>query len=442
MMLQSMISTFALLMILLIGALPESALAQQEVLPKGIGTFRFGQRSFSSQTQKYNSNGELEPLGQPFNKKFSGQALARGEGGAELTRLATELQKFDSYADNPDSLLNQLDLGTMSGQIAADVNAKIFSTAYGLTDRLSLFLGIPYTEAEVRAKIDFARGSGGTEAVRQQLGNAGFDQLLAGLVQASNISSEQILSEIEAKGYAPINHWSNAGLADIQAGAIYSATTKLNRSNALMSTLRVTVNVPTGYVDDPDILTDFSIGKGYWGLNNEFSQKFVWRDSLWLGLSAAYGFNFDTVIAKRIPEANEGIIAPERRIDAELNPGDDIATKAQIGASFSIFKSTYALGSKRHFSDSYAGSLAGNYGALGAGSSQYQLFHEVGLQLQTADLYQRKQFMIPITLDISAHLPIAAINSMDERYIQIEIGSFFATPASKKSSPKSNRSAH
>jgi hypothetical protein len=434
--------TMAAIFLLMASIWTELALAQQEVLPKGIGTYRFAQRSFTSQTQKYNASGELESLGQPFNKKFSGQSLARGDGGADLTRLATELQKFDSYSDSPDSLLNQLDLGTMTGEIEADVNAKIFSTAYGLTDRLSLFVGIPYTEAEVRARIEFTRGPGGTDAIRQQLGNAGFDQLLAGLVQASNISSEQILSQIEAKGYAPIDYWSHSGLGDIQTGAIYSSAHRLSRSNSLMNTLRITVNIPTGYVDDPDILTDFSIGKGYWGLNNEYSQKFVWRDSLWLGLSGSYGFNFDATVAKRLPETNEGIIAPERRIDAHLNPGDDVGAKAQIGASFSLFKPTYSIGSKRHFSDQYSGALEGNYSALSAGSAQYQLYHEAGLQIQTVELYQRKAFLLPLTLDISAHLPIAGINSMDERYFQIEIGSFFATPASKKSNTKPNRSAH
>jgi hypothetical protein len=408
----------------------------QEVLPKGVGTYRLGYRQFSTQTERYGADGSRQPLAEPLNRDLSGPELAEGSGGADLQRLARELQKYDSFSDSNDSLLNQLNLGRMQGDVSAEIDAKILSVGYGLFDTLSIFVGIPFVSVAVDAQMEFTSGVNNAAAISSRLGELAFDELRAGLARAAAINAGTIEQEITDKGYAPIGPWSHSGIGDIQAGSIYSLRSSSAPSNVGVLTLRTTVNVPTGYVEHPDLLTDVSTGKGYWGVHNAVTPKWILTPSLWLGGTAEYGYNFATTRVMRVPEAEEGLVNADRQVETQWNPGSDLGLKAQTGLQLGIWQASYALGLKRHLQDEFSGSLVGNYAKLSEDSASEQSYHELGVGLSTAQLYQTRRFPIPLTLEFTAHVPIAAENSMDERYFQLEIGSFFSTPAYR---PKTQR---
>jgi hypothetical protein len=432
---------FVCLTFLCIGLFSSSGSAQEETLPRGIGLYSIGYRSFVSQTQRYNANGKMESLGQPFNKDFSGTGLLRGDGGSELRRLAEEIARFEGHSNASDSMINQLNLGRMQGDVQAEVNARILAFAFGATDRMTLFVGVPYVSAEVRTNLSFARGSNGAQYVKQKLGNMAFDELQAGLDQAAALDAATITASIEQNGYAPIDHWSHQGIGDVQLGSIYAITAPVRRNVQSVFSLRSTLVLPTGYVEDPDILTDVNIGNGYYSLINEVTEKFVFFRDFWVGASAAYGYNFSTSVDKRVPEADEGIVDPSRRSTVSLDPGHDMAAQALTGWNISALRFAYTLGIKAHTRDTYRGSLPGNYDILAEGSDMTQAYHIASVAIFTPELYQKKRFPVPFILQANYHMPITAYNSQDERYFEITLSSFFSTPmAMSDREPKRKRS--
>jgi hypothetical protein len=409
----------------------EIAHAQDETLPKGVGLYQFGYRSFAAQTDKFDQNGNKVSLGQPFNQEFSGANLQRGAGGAELKRLADELARFDSNSNTDQSLLNQLNLGRMEGQVKANIDAKVLALAFGATNRWTLFTGIPFVKASVDTDISFTPGANGAPLIKQRLGELAFDELKSGLDQAAAINANTIKQSIEAKGYAPIEHWEYSGLGDIQAGAVWGLKSRLARGLGSIFSYRMTTNIPTGYEEQPDILTDVDIGTGSFGFKNELTEKVILFQTVWVGAAGRYGYNFSTTKTKRLPEAEEGVVSQDRTTKVTFLPGADMGADGMLGLALGVIKARYTFGVTNHERDRYTGTLVGNYDKLSEGSDSYQSFHDASLILQTADLFRMKRFPVPFILELNAHVPFEARNAMDDRYYMLSISSFFSTPMAK-----------
>ena len=130
-------------------------------------------------------------------------------------------------------------------------------------------------------------------------------------------------------------------------------------------------------------------------------------------------------------------------MSTNFQPGDDVDTAASIGVNFGIVSAAYRSGLKRHFSDSYSGTLAGNYNALAKNSSSSQMYHQLKMTFSTTNAYKRKSFPIPLMISFGANQPLAAKNSSDETYYEVSLASFlarrmrkrlmFAQPARRKS---------
>ncbi len=405
--------------------------AQEEILPKGIGLYQFGYRPYLDITHKYDASGASVPLGEPFNKTFDGPGLLQGAGGSDLQRLADHLQRFDSFANTNDGLLQSLNLGQMSGEVKANIEARIFALAYGVGEHLTLFTGIPWVTASVEADVIFvpSPNAQGAQAIKARLGDAAFDQLKSGLDRASQLSSALIKQSITDKGYAPIERWENSGLGDIRFGSILGRDYLLARRVRGLQSWRSTVIMPTGYQDDPDILTDVAISQGYYSWSNELSQRIVWRSGFWLGVNGGYGLNLPATVQRRVPVGDEGMVDADRRADVQLTPGSDITGMGSVGFAPGAIRFSYELGVAAHMADSYSGSLAGNYDKLAQDSDSQSVFQIAGMQIHTADLYRRKRFPVPFILDVKYQMALRGTNAPNERFFEISLTSFFKTPA-------------
>jgi hypothetical protein len=415
------------------------AYGQQEILPKGVGLYQFGYRSFVEQTHRYNGAGEREALGAPFQKDFSGQGLLQGSGGSELQKLGEEVAKFDSLFNTPNSLINQIDFGSLKGDVRAQVDARIFAMAFGWSHNTTFFMGVPYVSASVDTELNFTTGKGGASAIKSELGGLAFEQLQNGLDQASVMTTQTIKDRLISKGFQPFDHWEHEGIGDLQVGTIWNNTSRLARRTRSLFDLKTTVNIPTGYVEQADLLTDINIGKGYWSLHNEISEKLVFNKSWWLGIMAGYGHNFDATLIKRVPEGNEQTPTQDRIADVIINPGADTQVEAIAGLKLGVLKAKYSIGSKLHSEDRYSGKLAGNYDQFGLNSESSQIYSQLSLKVQTTDLYQAKKFPIPMIVEGKYRSTIMATNSQDERYFELSVSSFFSTPMAVKSKPKKSR---
>lgn len=411
----------------------ETSLGQALNLPKGIGIYGYGYRHYEPQTHKYNNEGSLEPLGAPFSKEFKGRNLLDGAGGADLKRLANELRKFDGNSNSPDSLLNSIDLGTLNADVTGKISAQAFALGYGVTDYLTLFTSIPWVEASVDTSLSFS-GPNNAQFIKQRLGDVAFDELKTGLDTASAISAEEISDSITGLGYADPSHWEYSGLGDIDVGSILSYVKPIRRRMTAVQTLKTTLTLPTGYYEDPGILTDVSIGRGYYLLTNQYLQTLQFGN-FWAQGDVAFGYGLPTKKQKRVPEEDEALVDQEREVEVTLQPGSDIGYGGTVGYAPGWLRFAYRLGVNRHLRDHYSGSLPGNYDKLSEDSSTYQFYQEPTVTIDTVRLYEKKRFLVPFIAGLKAHLPIQAKNSLNERYYELSVSSFFNTPYASTTKP-------
>jgi hypothetical protein len=404
------------------------AIAQQETLIDSVGIYTFTFRQFAEQDQRYNSAGKLEPLGTPFNKSFNGKNLIKGVGGEELQKLADQLKRFDGVTAPADGLLNSLKLGKLHADIKGKVDAKIFSTAFGVTDHLTLYLGVPWVSASVDTKLNFS-GDNNISEIRGRVGELAFEELKSGFNRAETITTAQIKENIYSKGYANLDHWQYNGLGDIVVGQNFGNLIRFNKTLKGYQLLNTSLSIPTGYYDDPDVLTDVSVGKGYYQLNNRYAQRFLVLNRIWAGAEFTYGYGLPTTVEKRLPETDESLPSANRKTSVTFTPGADFDYGLLAGYNSRTWymKLEYKLAIKRHMGDKYSGSRAGNYGKLSEATDSYQFYHEPVFKLDSTKRYQNGQARLPYIFQLRAHLPITARNSSDERFYEAAISSFFAT---------------
>lgn len=402
----------------------------QETLPRGIGLYQLGQRTYGLQVDSWNADGEKVSLGSRFDRSFDGQSMLSGKAGADLKRLADELLKYEGNNPQAAGLLNRLHLGRMSGDVKANVNARFVGFGFGINDSLTFFFGVPWISASVQSALYFS-GENNAQAIKKELGDLAYDELKQGLDRASVVNEQQIRQNILDAGFAPFEKWEHSGYGDVRIGLKTSFASRLGSGLKLVTVVSPTLEIPTGYTEKPDLLTDVSFGKGYYSLGLAVEERLVIARSFWIGVDGSVAENFTTTLEKRLPEGNENLPAADRKTTVKLAPGDDVDTAGSLGFSFRWISAAYRIGLKRHFGDTYTGAMDGNYEALSANSATYQQYQQAKLSFSTADAYKKRSFPIPFILSLGANQPIVGKNSSDETYYEISIASFFATPMAR-----------
>lgn len=404
--------------------------AAQETLPQGIGLYQFGQRTYGVQVESWNADGEKVSLGSRFDRTFDGETMLSGKAGADLQRLAQELAKYEG--DNPEAagLLGRLNLGSMTGDVKANVNARFVGFGFGINDSLTFFFGVPYITASVQSELYFS-GENNALAIKQELGDLAYDELKQGLDRAALLNEQQIRQNILDAGFAPFESWEHSGYGDVRLGFKTAFSSRLSSGLRLLTVISPTLEIPTGYTEDPDLLTDVNFGKGYYSLGLAAEERLIIARTFWLGVDGSVAENFSTTVEKRLPEGDENLPTADRRMRVTLAPGDDVDTAGSLGVTFGWVSASWRTGLKRHFRDTYSGREKGNYEALSAASDSYQQYQQARLTFSTADAYRRKSFPLPFILSLGANQPIAARNSADETYYELSVASFFSTPMAR-----------
>ncbi|MCX6118210.1 MAG: hypothetical protein NT027_11760 [Proteobacteria bacterium] len=417
------------LILLLITMKPISA----QVLPKGIGAYALGYRQFSHDAQLYNSDGKQYAAGDKFNLDFSSQGIANGKAGDDLSKLYQEIKKFEPKGTT-NSVADEMNFGELKGDVKTSVDAKIIGFGYGITDRFTFFMGAPLVSASVDTKLKF-EGSNNATAIKSRLGDLVFKEIQEGLDRASRLSEQNIREQIEVeKGYAPIDHWEYNGLGDTVLGLRTEFQGERMDERRYSLGLLLQADLPTGHADDPDILTDIPIGKGYTALTIGSDTKVTFT-YLAMGWKSALTHGFAESVQRRVPEGTDKLVAADRKAKVQWTPGMDFNNTLYSTIGNSWLRGTYNLGLKRHYGDRYSGSLQGNYGTLSAESDSVKLFHEAAITVTSVRAFSQKSFKIPLILTLAAHDTLTGRNTSKETYFELTFSSFFSTPAA---APKSD----
>jgi hypothetical protein len=422
----------ALLMMTLV---PCTAIAQ--LLPEGVGAYSLGVRQFTGDPSYFDGTGSVRDLGSRFNQDFTSDQMASGANGADLQKLYRGLKQYDAQSADATSggapgtnIADQLNFGKLRGTVKADVQAKYMAMAYGATPKWTVFFGIPFVTAKVDTSLAYS-GRNNAQDVQQKLGDLAFEELQAGLAQASALSASTVKSKIENEfGYASLDHWSYKGLGDIFIGGRteYLLPNVHATKNTLLAAYQV--DLPTGHADDPDILTDTPIGKGYYATGATLSPRCT-LDSAFLGGEFGLSYGFARKTKRRIPLDNETLIAANRKADVQWQPGQDEKFAGILGLEGQAVQAQYKIGGTIHTRDHYRGSLPGNYAALEGPSANQTRYHEATIQYSTVKSYAARKFAIPFILGLTAHDTLSGLNTNNVRYFELSVMSFFKVPSGK-----------
>jgi hypothetical protein len=279
------------------------------VLPKGVRSVILRNITTSEVGSKFNNKGAESA----FGSEFAVDSNTLSQSDSETIQEAMDLLQSD-YPDAFDALR----LGTYQIDAKANVEVDVFGFAYGMTDNLTAYFGVPFYKADVRLKYSRKQDNSYNE-VGEILNNYTNDDM-AGIIGATveqmfDVDGPVIQNQVvQGYGYRELGDWSGNGPGDMEFGLMY-AFQKATDGSGLMLTLGGVA--PTGYVDDPDVIQDFGFGDGQWDAFAEFGGSYTMNSHLILNAYTRYTHQFASDKTLRVNEAANGGLNDEKDVFTE-----------------------------------------------------------------------------------------------------------------------------
>jgi hypothetical protein len=419
------LKTFGSAFIFIALASQEAAFAQG-VLPQGIGIFKAGHRYMINPSRTFDDTGKECSLGDVYSKNFSGPEMLKGTFGEDLKQLATWINKYDSGARG--GLLDRLTLGKLSMDVKTKLQISLAGLGLGVTNWLTVYAGAPYINVDVDASLGFS-GENTALQIKNELGDLIPTELEEGLERAKNVNVNDILNSFSTNGYSTNFRWKKQTWGDTKVGVFLDPLGYQGKKSANHElTLNLELSIPTGYLGKPEILVDTDLGRGYYQVYGEISDKHTISYPFFLSYLSATALGVPAKRKLRVPIDDSAFPAANRLAEVTIHPGIDYDFRLEGGASFSAFEPFTTIRFEGHTKDRYSGGMAGNYEKLSEGSNFSMISSETGIHFSTVNAYKSKEFPIPFLAKISWKHPWMGYNKMSDDYVELALTAFFPTP--------------
>jgi hypothetical protein len=396
-----------LLVVMLLFPLHAAVADDALVLPRGV--FRVSvEASFSFPvTERFTSSGRTEALATDFNRELNSTVFSDLRLVEAAFRLPADSATF----------------GRSVVDFTRHIQISTVRAAYGLTDRLSLGVHVPYwtQENQVNATLD------------TRTATVGFNPAVPGGIAPLGVpgtrppTTEDIQAFVERLGFQRVEDWSDASFGDSFAGGKY----QYYRSEHWRLAATGRVRFPTGRWDDPNNLVDFPTGFDAWGLGLELHQDVVWQRpglTRWLGVLTTGEFFLTTTF-------RYGAILPDDKpfrvcsIHQPICPNFDPHVRrdvgdiveAEIAGTVGLLpgltltpRYTYT----HKFQDQFRGDRGFNYGQLKAETDGDLHTLDLRLAYSTALLFAAQRFPVPLSVSVRYVDRLAGTNNRSQtRYL-------------------------
>jgi hypothetical protein len=401
-----------LCLLLIVGSVHNSYADSAEVLPKGISRGDLEYSYYFPIDEKFDPDGNVEDIAKDYNTSMNSNLFPA------LKQLETVFGMPDGSASLGDSVVD-------FKYNVNEVNLKFF---YGLTDKLSIGVKIPYLwyENEVSAGVNtvnatlgfnpfYGRPAApfGIPLIPVQFGGVKNDSLATELVQDTLVQDY---------GYKRIASWSDQGIGDIEVGGRYQYLKTNNWRLAFTGAVRL----PTGNVDDPDNLVDLGFGSGAWALLFRSNNDFTGFENMILNATLEYDLVLPDKETLRVPsDVNNPITSNKEEVSRDL--GD--IYKLKLSGDYALPR-----GFGIHLLYAYAGqlkdSISGNQGfayqSLEDETDWTYQEYKIGLSYSTIPLYKEKKFPLPLVFGVEYEDVFAGTNNfLKQRLLTFSLSAFF-----------------
>lgn len=394
----------------------ESRAAYYETLPQGVRLVALRQVQTDKISGGYNAQGAKEDLS--FHQSLSSKELSEIKGAdvyfEELKKISPEA--FDRFT---------------TGAYYIDANAEVkvqgLGVAYGVTQRLTAYVALPFYKADVNMRIERTQKNSYSQ-VAQLLNESGdasdgakfLNQLTEQLPDADGALLQTVLTK--NYGYKPIGNWNAQGLGDIELVGLYRLT------DWSMSGLATSFGIvlPTGKIDNPDILQDIAFGDGQTDLFLEFGGGVTLLDTrLDLDSSLRYTHQFGSTKTLRVPQSDE-----VRFSDNKADFYEKLGNKINYNLSGQYKHSDWInsiLGYEfmQRGNSTFESSLNEANRILARDSHELSHTLKAGLKFTTIDLYKKKKFAAPMSLEFIARKVVQGQNTPEITRFDLEFRLYF-----------------
>lgn len=394
-----------------------SALATYyETLPKGVRLLAYRRVETSSISSQFSENGSKESLG-----------FERGLGSNDLKSIPAVQVYLDEMKNISPEAYEKFRVGAYKIDASADILVHGLGLAYGLTDRLTAYLSVPYYDARVSMNVQRTAQNNYQEVadLMQASGNKSdtaklMEQLTRQLPDADGPLLQSVL--MRQYGYQPIGNWEAKGLGDIELAALYRLTDW--QSSGLATTFGFAA--PTGRESDPDILQDINFGDGQWDVFGEFGGGVHLFDKrLGLNGSLRYTYQLPSTKTFRVPELSK-VSLSSQKLEFEEKLGDQIYFNFKSTWTFSPWiEGQLGLDYRHQFQSEYSSINTTANELLSRYSDEKETRIRAGFLFSSIDAFKRKKFVMPMSLGLIAMKTISGRNTPDVTRVDLELRFFF-----------------
>lgn len=388
------------------------------VLPQGVSLFDATFYHYFPIDKRYGPEGDSEDLAADFNTDLNSRVFPALSG------------------------LNRLVGGNATlGQSVVDSTLTSrwseFNLAYGLTNKLTLVLKVPYgyVKNEIRAGLDASQANVGrnprfgtpSDPFRSPL-----IPIAAGGIRLSDEDIQNLLgkgldvnrdgvTDIPGYGYERFETFSDNGIGDIELYAKYQFYDQKPWRLAVASGLRF----PTGKVKDIDNLAALDFGDGQTDILFRFHADYGVNEHLQLNFTTRYDLQLPDRQTLRIPSSVDQPITRDIE-DVDRNLGDvlglDLIGLYQFTPEWSAsLRYSFA----RKFQDDIDGTPGLAYSSLEQESESENQRVAVTLGYSTLRQYQDKIAKVPFYANLGYRNRFAGKNTVVSQYISFNIGVLF-----------------
>jgi hypothetical protein len=258
-----------------------------KVLPKGVRILGYRNVTTSNIKSNYNKVGSEATMSPQFRidanvlNSITGNSIKPGQD-----------INADAYRD--------LLVGEYKLNASAQANVHGFGFGYGITDNVMFYGEIAYYNFQTQAQIKQTKASNAQDVYRRLLSSSVYGDRLASqvLATAPDINANTVQSVItNYYGYKPLGDWQGKGYGDMETGFMIKAIDK----GIWGLQIYPGVILPTGRVDDPNMLQDQAFGDGNYKAFTEMATGYVFTDKFSIGTTLRYTYQMPTQKTMRIP---------------------------------------------------------------------------------------------------------------------------------------------
>ena len=409
-------AVLAFIIFAFVPAVPVTFADDAAVLPDKVFNFSVDGLISLPITKRFNKDGDKEPLATDFNTNLNSSVFG------DLSLVETGFGLAPGSATFGKTIVN----------FERHIQIYNFNLAYGLTDRLSVGVTVPYwnQRVDVEARLDNSTAT------------VGFNPLVPGGVAPIGFAgtpaptTNDIQNFLVSQGFRRVENWSDSAFGDVIAGAKYQYYRSKNWRLAATGGVRF----PTGTWDDPNNLVDNNTGYDAWGLSFRLQQDYVNQQSgaedgtvsltpgdFLINTTLGYEVIFPDKKPFRVCNVHNPICAA---FDSNVKRDTGDTFEAGLSGVLGVLVRGLTVSANYIYTykmkDKYSGSMGFDYDALAVESDYRSHIVEGKLTYSTVPRYLDKTFPLPLSASLRYRERVAGTNNQfNSRYIGFTLEAYF-----------------